>query len=86
MCQDLRQVKKEYNSLMQQKAKVDWLKYGDDNTVFFHNITKHRAAHKKINTLVLDSNTVSNPSLIKHAFVSYSEHLCQKCEAGIGST
>ena len=80
MCtQVLKQVKKKYGSLMQQKAKVDWLTYGDDNTIFYHNSIKHRAAHNKINTFVLDGNTVSNPSLIKHSFISfYCELLCHK--------
>ena len=50
MCaQAQKQVKKEYGSLMQQKANVDWLTYDDDNTAFFHNsISTGRLIKKSI--------------------------------------
>ena len=67
----LKVIKSELTSLLQQRAKVNWLKYRDDNTAFFHNSIKHRSSHNKINTLVIDGITVSNPISIKQAFLSF---------------
>ena len=73
----LKTLKMELVSMVQQSAKVNQLKYGDENTAFFHNSIEHRASHNKINTLVIDEDTISNPLLIKKVFLSFfTNFLC----------
>src|SRR5688500_15833392 len=36
--ENLRKVKADFTSYISQKAKLNWLKYGDDNTKLFHKV------------------------------------------------
>jgi hypothetical protein len=42
------QAKKDYQSFLSQKAKVKWLKEGDENTQFFHSSVKVRQFHNRV--------------------------------------
>ncbi|XP_062097539.1 uncharacterized protein LOC133803465 [Humulus lupulus] len=46
---------KAYDSFLRQKSKIDWLRYGDDNTAYFHACLKQRRANNCITSGVLDS-------------------------------
>lgn len=55
---------KDYNLVLyqeelmwQQKARADWLKYGDANSKFYHSLVKGKQRRKKINTLKKDDNS-----------------------------
>ena len=49
--QNLAEAKQHYASFLQQRAKLSWLKYGDENTKFFHRSINHRRTHNKINMI-----------------------------------
>ncbi|KAJ9544401.1 hypothetical protein OSB04_024108 [Centaurea solstitialis] len=52
-----------------QKAKVGWLKNGDENSRFFHGIVNNRRAKKWVHGLSIDGIWTSDPSLLKsHIF------------------
>lgn len=42
----------------QQKARVTWLKLGDDNTAYFHNARRERGGRNRIDRLVDDDGTI----------------------------
>ncbi|XP_062113307.1 uncharacterized protein LOC133824440 [Humulus lupulus] len=44
-----------YESFLRQKSKVDWLRYGDDNTAYFHACLKQRRASNCINSVMTES-------------------------------
>ncbi|XP_062119019.1 uncharacterized protein LOC133832728 [Humulus lupulus] len=44
-----------YDSFLRQKSKVDWLRYGDDNTAYFHACLKQRRANNCITSVVTES-------------------------------
>lgn len=66
-----RNVKNDYGVFLKQKAKVSWLKYGDDNTTIFHHSIKQRRIHHSINFLELGGKIVSDPILIQRAFYDF---------------
>ncbi|XP_062113082.1 uncharacterized protein LOC133824231 [Humulus lupulus] len=43
-----------YESFLRQKSKVDWLRYGDDNTTYFHACLKQRRASNCITSVVTE--------------------------------
>ena len=71
MALKLAHVKKEYASFLQQKAKVDWINFGDENTSFFHNSLKHRYTHNRINQIHIDGVLVYDPHIIQNVFTSF---------------
>lgn len=53
-----------------------WLKHGDDNTSLFHRSIKQRRIHNRVNTLLIDGCSISDPLLIQQAFQKfYTESL-----------
>ncbi|XP_062080726.1 uncharacterized protein LOC133785514 [Humulus lupulus] len=44
-----------YDSFLRQKRKVNWLRYGDDNTTYFHACLKQRRASNRITSFVNES-------------------------------
>ncbi|XP_062074801.1 uncharacterized protein LOC133778793 [Humulus lupulus] len=46
---------KAYDSFLRQKSKVDWLRFGDDNTNYFHECLKQRRANNYITLVVSES-------------------------------
>ncbi|XP_062109574.1 uncharacterized protein LOC133821078 [Humulus lupulus] len=45
-----------YDSFLRQKSKVDWLRYGDDNTAYVHACLKQRRAFNCITSVVTESS------------------------------
>ena len=67
----LSKVKKDYATLLSQRAKLKCLTYGDDNTTIFHRSISQRQVQNIINFLVCNDTLVSDPVLIKDAFYDY---------------
>ncbi|XP_062104336.1 uncharacterized protein LOC133815521 [Humulus lupulus] len=44
-----------YESFLKQKSKVDWLRFGDDNTAYFHACLKQRRASNCITSVVTET-------------------------------
>ncbi|XP_038993191.1 uncharacterized protein LOC120116865 [Hibiscus syriacus] len=44
----------------EQRAKVNWLRFGDNNTAFFHHFTSNRRHKNKITTLKTDDGLIVN--------------------------
>ena len=57
--QNLRKVKADFASYISQKAKLNWLKYRDDNTKLFHKSIKNRRNRNTIPTLIIDGITTT---------------------------
>ena len=73
----LKQAKEDYASYIQQRSRLQWLKFGDENTKVFHQSLRHRRAHNTINILHVNGHLVSDPHEIQQAFISfYSDLLC----------
>ncbi|XP_062085698.1 uncharacterized protein LOC133791797 [Humulus lupulus] len=47
-----------YESFLRQKSKVDWLRYGDDNTAYFHACLKQRRAINCITSVMTESGQI----------------------------
>ncbi|KAJ0527046.1 putative RNA-directed DNA polymerase [Helianthus annuus] len=50
---------------LQQKARYNWAKLGDENSHFFHKVVNLRKASNRIHSLVVDGVEYSDPNLIK---------------------
>ncbi|CAO2841243.1 unnamed protein product [Amaranthus hypochondriacus] len=75
LVEQLGKVRKDYASFIQQQAKPDWLKYGDENSTVFHNSIKQRRNHNHIRMLFVDDKVVSDALAIRQAFLSYYSNL-----------
>ncbi|XP_074291245.1 uncharacterized protein LOC141618020 [Silene latifolia] len=63
-------------SFLRQKAKVEWLKEGDENTGFFHRYIKARHMHNKVLRITdLHGNNHTDPVLIENSFLEYYQEL-----------
>lgn len=75
----LRKLWREYNDVLaqeelfwRQKARCDWVKFGDRNTRFFHSTTIIRRKRNKIEALTADDgNIITDVGLLKSMIVSY---------------
>ncbi|CAM8904265.1 unnamed protein product [Rhodiola kirilowii] len=70
--------KMKYNQFLfnKQRSKVQWIKEGDANTKFFHNVLKSRRARNIINHITLNDGSVSaDRDVIKQEFVKYFKEL-----------
>ncbi|XP_074266616.1 uncharacterized protein LOC141589895 [Silene latifolia] len=64
------------HQFLAQKAKVDWLKLGDENTQFFHSTIRQRRAHNKVfQILDSDGKLCVDNAAIQEAFVSFYKGL-----------
>lgn len=50
---------------LHQRAKIEWVINGDENSSFFHGVINCRRARNKINGLILDNSWVEDPIIIK---------------------
>ena len=66
-----KRTKKEWESALRKKAKLNWLALGDENTRYFHQSIQHRRKCNAINVLHLQDGTTSNPRKIQEAFQKY---------------
>ncbi|KAK9681829.1 hypothetical protein RND81_10G030500 [Saponaria officinalis] len=68
-------------SFLAQKAKVEWLEGGDDNTAFFHATIKKRRAHYRVTQIQSDAGQLlNNPDDIKRAFEEFYVNLLGCCK------
>ncbi|XP_062114671.1 uncharacterized protein LOC133825786 [Humulus lupulus] len=80
-CQELEarkhyaEVQKNYNSYLSQKAKVTWVKEGDENSAFFHSSIKERRCQNMIYYIINAGIRVENPDEVTEAFFSYYQTL-----------
>ncbi|XP_058758319.1 uncharacterized protein LOC131631540 [Vicia villosa] len=59
-------------SILKQKAKIDWLKLGDGNNSFFHNSIKERNKHNNMSTLTsLNGELLSNKNDISNEILNF---------------
>ncbi|XP_074282709.1 uncharacterized protein LOC141607248 [Silene latifolia] len=63
---------KAQHSYLSQKAKITWMKLGDENTQFFHNQIRSRQVHNRVMCIKgVDGVMVNNPTDIEEAFLQY---------------
>ncbi|GJY55985.1 hypothetical protein Tco_0455100 [Tanacetum coccineum] len=67
--------------LVKQKSKIQWLKEGDFNTVFFHNMVKGRVTKNRIEVIYDDVGNAIHGSGMIDVFVSYFKKFFGTCEA-----
>ncbi|KAJ0575381.1 putative RNA-directed DNA polymerase [Helianthus annuus] len=53
---------------LKQKARLKWVKLGDENTAFFHKIINFNKARNRVNGLLIGGVWVSEPTAIKEEF------------------
>ncbi|XP_074283670.1 uncharacterized protein LOC141608207 [Silene latifolia] len=64
------------HQFLAQKAKVDWLKLGDENSQYFHSTIRQRRAHNKVFQIHdSDGKLCVDNSAIQDAFISYYKGL-----------
>ncbi|XP_062079978.1 uncharacterized protein LOC133784711 [Humulus lupulus] len=65
-----------HNSFLAQKAKIDWVQNGDENTAIFHAFLKARRVHNRINCIRNERGIwMDKPGDIQQAFLSYYQKL-----------
>jgi len=60
-----------FESMLRQKARVKWLKEGDNNSNYFHRLINHRRRQNVIQGLLIDGVWVHDPSSVKNAALHY---------------
>ncbi|XP_074292776.1 uncharacterized protein LOC141619656 [Silene latifolia] len=74
--QELTEMVKARDQFLKQKAKCDWMKYGDENTAFFHAaIKKRRARNRVFQVKDMRGSLCSDSKVIQQAFEEYYMHL-----------
>ncbi|XP_062118934.1 uncharacterized protein LOC133832635 [Humulus lupulus] len=69
-------VQKNYSSFLSQKAKVAWVKEGDENSAFFHSSIRERRSLNRICSIINAEGTrVDTPDEVTEAFLSYYQSL-----------
>lgn len=72
VAEQFKEANKAYGSYLAQKAKVKWLKEGDENTSFFHKIIKVRQHQQKILQVnAMDGTVRSTPDEVVDAFQQF---------------
>ncbi|XP_062099846.1 uncharacterized protein LOC133805699 [Humulus lupulus] len=65
-----------YESFLRQKSKVDWLRFGDDNTAYFHACLKQRRASNCITSVVTKSGqSIENFDAVVDHFVTHFQKI-----------
>ncbi|MFS7973280.1 putative RNA-directed DNA polymerase [Helianthus anomalus] len=63
---------------LQQKARLNWIKLGDENSSFFHGIVKVNMARSRINGLKVGDDWITDPSAIKdHVRRAFRKHFAE---------
>ncbi|KAL5172554.1 hypothetical protein HKD37_16G045288 [Glycine soja] len=60
-----------YESMLRQKARIKWLKVGDDNSTYFHRLISHRRRKNAIPGIFMDGVWIHEPCRVKNAAVFY---------------
>ncbi|GKA49953.1 RNA-directed DNA polymerase, eukaryota, reverse transcriptase zinc-binding domain protein [Tanacetum coccineum] len=64
---------------LKQKAKVEWLKYGDTNTAYFRKVVKSQASRNRIDSVMLNNGNYATDEQVPAAFIEhYTAFLGQK--------
>ncbi|GAU50883.1 hypothetical protein TSUD_411120 [Trifolium subterraneum] len=58
-----------------EKAKVKWHNEGDRNTAFFHRTARIKQAYKKIASIRIDDNIITEPDIIANHVVNHFQNL-----------
>ncbi|GJY83814.1 RNA-directed DNA polymerase, eukaryota, reverse transcriptase zinc-binding domain protein [Tanacetum coccineum] len=66
--------------LMKQKSKIQWLKEGDFNSVFFHNMVKGRVIKNRIESVYDDYGNVFYNNDMNAKFVEHFQNFFGKCD------
>lgn len=67
---------KDYNTMLHQKAKLHWLKEGDENSKTFFNSIKARKSQNTINTVMREDGTwAKSPAEVSEAFITFYKGL-----------
>lgn len=70
-------LRKELEAGLRQKAKMNWVKFGDDNTAFFHQSVKCRSRHNRVAYIRFKGRDITVPLEIHKAFFEfYSDLFC----------
>ncbi|XP_062094166.1 uncharacterized protein LOC133800227 [Humulus lupulus] len=65
-----------YESFLKQKSKVDWLRFGDDNTTYFHACLKQRRASNCITSVVTEfGQSIENFDDVVDHFVTHFQKI-----------
>ncbi|KAH1204406.1 DNA topoisomerase 2-binding protein 1-A [Glycine max] len=68
-----------YESMLRQKARVNWIKEGDRNSAYFHKIINYRRRHNAIQGLTIDGMWIQEPSSVKNeAFNHFKERFSEQ--------
>ncbi|XP_062118627.1 uncharacterized protein LOC133832276 [Humulus lupulus] len=69
-------VHKDYISFLQQKAKLNWARDGDENSTLFHISIRERRRHNRVLSIVnSEGNWVEEPIQVIEAFLNYYQEL-----------
>ncbi|XP_062113977.1 uncharacterized protein LOC133824986 [Humulus lupulus] len=69
-CLEFTRLSKMYESFLRQRSKITWLKFGDDNTSYFHASLKQRSACNRITTYLDEHVTPFSKRDVKLAMFS----------------
>ncbi|CAO2827503.1 unnamed protein product [Amaranthus hypochondriacus] len=67
----LREIKSDFALYTAQRAKLNDIKYADENSKLFHNSIKQRRNSSTIYSLLIDGNRTTDQSKIQQAFLHY---------------
>ncbi|KAI3807297.1 hypothetical protein L1987_23223 [Smallanthus sonchifolius] len=59
---------------LRQKSKARWLKFGDENSSFFHKIVNNHLSKNRINGLRIGGTWVTDPVQVKSSIMNYFKH------------
>ena len=69
-----------YESMFRQKARVKWLKEGDNNSTYFHRLINHRRRRNAIPGIFMDDVWFHEPCRVKNAAVLYfKDRFLEEC-------
>ncbi|KAL5166140.1 Phosphatidylinositol/phosphatidylcholine transfer protein SFH9 [Glycine soja] len=69
-----------YESMLRQKARVKWLKEGDNNSTYFHRLINHRRRKNAIPSIFMDDVWIHEPCRVKNAAVIYfKDRFLEEC-------
>lgn len=71
----LQVLKKENDTTMRLKAKINWVNLGDDNTRFFHQSIEHRQRSNRITNLHINGEDISDLTRIHYEFYNFYNNL-----------
>lgn len=75
MVDELQSLKQLFEYSLRQIAKLQRLKFGDDNTTFFNHSIKHRIRCNKINVVFEDGREITDPVAIQQKFFRFYSKL-----------